>query len=113
MWPHEEEPWFHSWYRGRVETLDANSTGYTNRDPTEIPIISIKVGSPTSDWKNDKDGKPEGSTSFVSLPPLKPMTIVLLGIEQRVTGTRGAGTRGAGARTRARAGTRGAGARKV
>ncbi len=30
MWPHEVEPhevepWFHSWYRGRVETLDANS----------------------------------------------------------------------------------------
>ncbi len=23
MWPHEVEPWFHSWYRGRVETLDA------------------------------------------------------------------------------------------
>ncbi len=21
--PHEVEPWFHSWYRGRVETLDA------------------------------------------------------------------------------------------
>ncbi len=21
MWPHEVEPWFHSWYRGRVETL--------------------------------------------------------------------------------------------
>ncbi len=39
VWPHEVEPWFHSWYRGRVETLDAkynlaytNSTlcGYTN-----------------------------------------------------------------------------------
>ncbi len=39
MWPHEVEPWFHSWYRGRVETLDAkynlayiNSTlcGHTN-----------------------------------------------------------------------------------
>ncbi len=24
VWPHEVEPWF-SWYRGRVETLDANS----------------------------------------------------------------------------------------
>ncbi len=24
VWPHEVEPWFHSWYRGRVETLDAN-----------------------------------------------------------------------------------------
>ncbi len=23
VWPHEEEPWFHSWYRGRVEILDA------------------------------------------------------------------------------------------
>ena len=23
MWPHEVEPWFHSWYRGRVEILDA------------------------------------------------------------------------------------------
>ncbi len=23
VWPHEVEPWFHSWYRGRVETLDA------------------------------------------------------------------------------------------
>ncbi len=22
VWPHEVEPWFHSWYRGRVETLD-------------------------------------------------------------------------------------------
>ncbi len=22
MWPHEVELWFHSWYRGRVETLD-------------------------------------------------------------------------------------------
>ncbi len=25
MWPHDVEPWFHFWYRGRVETLDANS----------------------------------------------------------------------------------------
>ncbi len=24
VWPHEVESWFHSWYRGRVETLDAN-----------------------------------------------------------------------------------------
>ncbi len=23
VWPHEVEPRFHSWYRGRVETLDA------------------------------------------------------------------------------------------
>ncbi len=23
VWPHEVKPWFHSWYRGRVETLDA------------------------------------------------------------------------------------------
>ncbi len=23
VWPHEVEPWFHSWYRGRVETLDS------------------------------------------------------------------------------------------
>ncbi len=23
VWPHEVEPWFHSRYRGRVETLDA------------------------------------------------------------------------------------------
>ncbi len=23
VWPHEVEPWFRSWYRGRVETLDA------------------------------------------------------------------------------------------
>ncbi len=23
MWPHGEELWSHSWYRGRVETLDA------------------------------------------------------------------------------------------
>ncbi len=23
VWAHEVEPWFHSWYRGRVETLDA------------------------------------------------------------------------------------------
>ncbi len=23
VWPHEVEPWFHSWYSGRVETLDA------------------------------------------------------------------------------------------
>ncbi len=22
-WSHEVDPWFHSWYRGRVETLDA------------------------------------------------------------------------------------------
>ncbi len=22
-WPHEVDPWFHSWYRGRAETLDA------------------------------------------------------------------------------------------
>ncbi len=25
VWPHEVEPWFHSWYKCRVETLDANS----------------------------------------------------------------------------------------
>ncbi len=25
--PHEVEPWFHSWYRGRVETLDAKYIG--------------------------------------------------------------------------------------
>ncbi len=25
VWSHEVEPWFHSWYRGRVETLDAKS----------------------------------------------------------------------------------------
>ncbi len=40
MWPHEVEPWFYSWYRGRVETLDSrynlayiNSTlcGHTKR----------------------------------------------------------------------------------
>ncbi len=24
VWPHEVEPWFHSWYRGRVETLGAS-----------------------------------------------------------------------------------------
>ena len=24
--PHEVEPWFHYWYRGRVETLDAKYT---------------------------------------------------------------------------------------
>ncbi len=23
VWPHEVESWFHSWYIGRVETLDA------------------------------------------------------------------------------------------
>ena len=23
VWPHEVKPRFHSWYRGRVETLDA------------------------------------------------------------------------------------------
>ncbi len=23
VWLHGVEPWFHSWYRGRVETLDA------------------------------------------------------------------------------------------
>ena len=23
-WPHEVEPWFQSWYRVRVDTLDAN-----------------------------------------------------------------------------------------
>ena len=23
MWPYEVEPWFHSWYRGMIETLDA------------------------------------------------------------------------------------------
>ncbi len=27
VWPHEVEPWFHSWYRGRVETLDAKYLG--------------------------------------------------------------------------------------
>ncbi len=27
VWPHEAGPWFHSWYRGRVETLDANYKG--------------------------------------------------------------------------------------
>ncbi len=26
--PHEVEPWFHSWYRGRVETLDAKYNSY-------------------------------------------------------------------------------------
>ncbi len=31
MWPHEVEPWFHSWYRGRVETLDAKyNLAYSN-----------------------------------------------------------------------------------
>ncbi len=29
VWPHEVEPWFYSWYRGRVETLDANSVAQT------------------------------------------------------------------------------------
>ncbi len=24
VWPHEVEPWFHSWYKDRVKTLDAN-----------------------------------------------------------------------------------------
>ncbi len=46
VWPHEVEPWFHSWYRGRVETLDAkynlayiNSTlcGHTNSLKRELP----------------------------------------------------------------------------
>ncbi len=23
VWPHDVEPWFHSWYRGGVVTLDA------------------------------------------------------------------------------------------
>ncbi len=23
VWPHEVDPWLHSWYRGRVETPDA------------------------------------------------------------------------------------------
>ncbi len=27
VWPHEVEPWFHSLYRGRVETLDAKYNG--------------------------------------------------------------------------------------
>ncbi len=27
VWPHEVELWFHSWYRGRVETLDAKYLG--------------------------------------------------------------------------------------
>ncbi len=27
VWPHEVEPWLHSWYRGRVETLDAKYNG--------------------------------------------------------------------------------------
>ena len=27
VWPHEVEPWFHSWCRGRVETLDAKYLG--------------------------------------------------------------------------------------
>ncbi len=49
VWPHEVEPWSHSWYRGRVETLDAkynlayiNSTlcGYTNSSE-RAEIISL------------------------------------------------------------------------
>ena len=28
VWPHEVEPCFHSWYRGRVEIIDANITSY-------------------------------------------------------------------------------------
>ena len=52
MWPHEVEPWFHSWYIGRVETLDAkynlayiNSTlcGYTNSSKRETLHISLLV----------------------------------------------------------------------
>ncbi len=48
MWPHEVEPWFHSWYRGRVETLDAKynlayikSTlcGYTNSSKRATSIL--------------------------------------------------------------------------
>ncbi len=27
VWPHEVESRFYSWYRGRVETLDATSLG--------------------------------------------------------------------------------------
>ncbi len=28
VWPHEVETWYHSWYRGRVETLDAKYNGH-------------------------------------------------------------------------------------
>ena len=28
VWPHEVELWFHSWYRGRVETLMLNIISY-------------------------------------------------------------------------------------
>ena len=28
VWPHEVEPWLNSWYRGRVETLDAKYHNY-------------------------------------------------------------------------------------
>ncbi len=28
MWPHEVESWFHSWYIGKVETLDAKYNFY-------------------------------------------------------------------------------------
>ncbi len=41
VWPHEVEPWFHSWYRGRVETLEAKMICYANsskRDTSPPPL---------------------------------------------------------------------------
>ncbi len=42
VWPHEVEPWFHSWYRGRAETLACyvKLCGYTNSSiPTVLEVV--------------------------------------------------------------------------
>ncbi len=36
MWSYEMEPWFHSWYRGRVETLGAKAA-------TSLALVSFLV----------------------------------------------------------------------
>ena len=43
MWPHEVETWFHSWYRGRVETLDQGSIYWKARPaPQRFKIAIVK-----------------------------------------------------------------------
>ncbi len=39
MWPHEVEPWFHSWYRGRVKTLDAKYNLNIGQEPTTVNVL--------------------------------------------------------------------------
>ncbi len=78
VWPHEVEPWFHTWYRGRVETLDAkynqayiNSTlcGYTNslkRATLTITqsFISLILFSIDGTWMHRVDNKRKLRTSM-------------------------------------------------